>query len=202
MRNAGYSPDFAESLIASARNPDFGRSAKPSYMRLTSLKLESVEDLFLAELRDLYDAENQLLKALPKLAEAASAPTLKLAFSQHLEETKGHVGRLDRVFRQLDVNPTGETCEAMKGLVKEGEEFIQAKGEPSVRDAGLIGAAQRVEHYEMAGYGTARTLAKRLGFQDIAAVLQDTLEEEGEADRKLTAVAENEVNVRAITTAP
>ena len=171
-------------------------------MRLKSLKLESVEDLFLAELRDLYDAENQLLKAIPKLVEAASTPALKMAFSQHLEQTKGHVGRLDRVFRQLDVNPSGETCEAMKGLVKEGEEFIQAKGEPSVRDAGLIGAAQRVEHYEMAGYGTARTLAKRLGFEEIAIILQNTLEEEGEADRKLTAVAENEVNARATATAP
>ena len=152
----------------------------------------------MAELRDLYDAENQLLKALPKLAEAANAPGLKLALSQHLEETKGHVARLDRVFRELEVKPSGETCEAMKGLVKEGEEFIQAKGEPAVRDAGLIGAAQRVEHYEMAGYGTARTLAKRLGFQDIAISLQQTLEEEGEADRKLTAVAENEVNARVI----
>ena len=171
-------------------------------MRLTSLKLESVEDLFLAELRDLYDAENQLLKALPKLAEAAAAPALKMAFSQHLEETKGHVGRLDRVFRELGTKPSGETCEAMKGLVKEGEEFIQAKGEPLVRDAGLIGAAQRVEHYEMAGYGTARTLAKRLGHQEIATILQQTLEEEGEADRKLTAVAENEVNVRATAAAP
>jgi len=180
----------------------FGKSGlwafgETSYMRLTSLKLESVEDLFLAELRDLYDAENQLVRALPKLADAASAPALKRAFSQHLEETKGHVGRLDRVFRKLQVKPSGETCEAMKGLVKEGEEFIQAKGEPSVRDAGLIGAAQRVEHYEMAGYGTARTLAKRLGFQEIATTLQQTLEEEGEADRKLTAVAENEVNIKA-----
>ena len=108
-------------------------------MRLTSLKLESVEDLFLEELRDLYDAENQLLKALPKMAEAATTPALKMVFSQHLEETKGHVGRLDRVFRKLDANPSGETCEAMKGLVKEGEQFVQAKGEPSVRDAGLIG---------------------------------------------------------------
>lgn len=182
--------------------PGLGRLANPFHMRLKSLKLESVEDLFLAELRDLYDAENQLLKAIPKLVEAASTPALKMAFSQHLEQTKGHVGRLDRVFRQLDVNPSGETCEAMKGLVKEGEEFIQAKGEPSVRDAGLIGAAQRVEHYEMAGYGTARTLAKRLGFQEIAIILQHTLEEEGEADRKLTAVAENEVNARATATAP
>jgi ferritin-like metal-binding protein YciE len=191
-----------EALIASISNPGFGCLAKPFYMRLTSLKLESVEDLFLAELRDLYDAENQLLKALPKLADAATAPALKMAFSQHLEETKGHVGRLDRVFRELDAKPSGETCEAMKGLVKEGEEFIQAKGEPTVRDAGLIGAAQRVEHYEIAGYGTARTLAKRLGHQEIATILQQTLEEEGEADRKLTAVAENEVNVRATSAAP
>ena len=171
-------------------------------MTLTALKLESVEDLFLEELRDLYDAESQLLKALPKLAEAATAPALKMAFSQHLEETKGHAGRLDRVFRELDAKPSGETCEAMKGLVKEGEQFVEAKGEPSVRDAGLIGAAQRVEHYEMAGYGTARTLAKRLGYQEIATILQQTLEEEGEADRKLTAVAENEVNVRATGTRP
>ena len=171
-------------------------------MRLTSLKLESVEDLFLEELRDLYDAENQLLKALPKMAEAAAAPALKTAFSQHLEQTKGHVGRLDRVFRELAAKPSGETCEAMKGLVKEGEQFVEAKGDPSVRDAGLIGAAQRVEHYEMAGYGTARTLAKRLGYQEIATILQQTLEEEGEADRKLTAVAENEVNVRATATSP
>src|SRR6201993_1702128 len=166
-------------------------------MRLKSLKLESVEDLFLAELRDLYDAENQLLKAIPKLAEAASAPALKLAFSQHLEETKGHIGRLDRVFRELDIKPCGENCEAMKGLVKESEEFIHAKGEPSVRDAGLIGAAQRVEHYEMAGYGTARTLAKRLGLNDIVETLQKTLEEERAADEKLTTVAESDVNLTA-----
>jgi ferritin-like metal-binding protein YciE len=171
-------------------------------MRLTSLKLESVQDLFLEELRDLYDAENQLLKALPKMAEAASTPALKTAFTQHWEQTKGHVGRLDRAFRELDAKPSGETCEAMKGLVKEGEQFIQAKGEPVVRDAGLIGAAQRVEHYEMAGYGTARTLAKRLGYQEIATILQQTLEEEGEADKKLTAVAESEINVRATATAP
>ena len=176
--------------------------SEPFVMRLTSLKLESVQDLFLEELRDLYDAENQLLKALPKMAEAATTPALKLAFSEHLEQTKGHVGRLDRVFRQLDAKPSGETCEAMKGLVREGEDFVQAKGEPSVRDAGLIGAAQRVEHYEMAGYGTARTLAKRLGYQEVATILQQTLEEEGEADKKLTAIAENEVNIRATAAAP
>ena len=168
-----------------------------SVMRLTSLKLESVQGLFLDELRDLYDAENQLLKALPKMAEAATTPALKTAFSQHWEQTKAHVARLDRAFRELDAKASGETCEAMKGLVREGEQFIEAKGEPAVRDAGLIGAAQRVEHYEMAGYGTARTLARRLGYQTLAEVLQQTLNEESEADRKLTAVAESEVNVRA-----
>src|ERR1700745_3207644 len=135
------------------------------------------------------------------MAEAASSNEFNSAFTHHLDETRKHVTRLDDVFKSLDEKSSGETCEAMKGLVKEGEEFIHAKGEPDVRDAGLIGAAQRVEHYEMAGYGTARTLAKRLGFQEIATILQQTLEEEGEADRKLTAVAENEVNVRAISTA-
>jgi ferritin-like metal-binding protein YciE len=166
-------------------------------MRFTSLKLETVTDLFLAELRDLYSAENQLVDALPKMADAASSTELKQAFTHHLEETNKHVGRLDEVFTKLKEDPKGETCEAMKGLVKEGEEFIHAKGEPEVRDAGLIGAAQRVEHYEMAGYGTARTLAQRLGFQDIAKLLETTLNEEKAADQKLTSVAEGNVNQTA-----
>ncbi|MBV8214256.1 MAG: ferritin-like domain-containing protein [Verrucomicrobia bacterium] len=166
-------------------------------MRLTSLKLESVQDLFLAELRDLYNAENQLVDALPKMADAASSTELKNAFTHHLEETKKHVTRLDDVFKDLNEDPKGETCEAMKGLVKEGEEFIQAKGEPEVRDAGLIGAAQRVEHYEMAGYGTARTLAQRLGLQEVAKILDTTLKEERAADEKLTTVAEGNVNPTA-----
>jgi ferritin-like metal-binding protein YciE len=166
-------------------------------MRFTSLKLETVTDLFLAELRDLYSAENQLVDALPKMADAASSTELKQAFTHHLEETNKHVARLDEVFAKLKEDPKGETCEAMKGLVKEGEEFIHAKGEPEVRDAGLIGAAQRVEHYEMAGYGTAKTLAQRLGFQDIAKLLETTLNEEKAADQKLTSVAEGNVNPTA-----
>src|ERR1700740_2150610 len=166
-------------------------------MRITSLKLDSVKDLLIAELRDLYNAEEQLVEALPKMAEAASSTELKNAFSHHLEETRKHVTRLDDVFKSLAEKAGGETCEAMKGLVKEGEQFIKAKGEPDVRDAGLIGAAQRVEHYEMAGYGTARTLAKRLGYQEIATLLDQTLREEGEADKKLTAVAENEGKIQA-----
>ena len=166
-------------------------------MRITSLKLESVNDLLIAELRDLHSAEEQLVEALPKMAEAASSMELKNAFSQHLEETRNHVTRLEEIFKGLGEKATGETCQAMKGLVKEGEEFIKAEGQPDVRDAGLIGAAQRVEHYEMAGYGTARTLAKRLGFQNIAATLDKTLEEERAADEKLTTVAESDVNVTA-----
>src|SRR5215469_11842032 len=114
-------------------------------MRLTSLKLESVKDLFLAELRDLHDAEQQLVKALPKMAKAAASRELKNAFTHHLGETEQHVSRLDGIFKNLQEKATGETCEAMKGLVKEGEELIHAEGQPEVRDAGLIGAAQRVE---------------------------------------------------------
>lgn len=166
-------------------------------MRLTSLKLDSVHDLLIAELRDLHDAEQQLVEALPKMAEAASSSELKDAFTHHLEETRKHVTRLDGIFENLNEKPSGETCAAMKGLVKEGEEFIKAKGDPDVRNAGLIGAAQRVEHYEMAGYGTVRTLAKRLGFLDIAKTLQATLDEEAAADRKLTSIAEGNVNPAA-----
>jgi ferritin-like metal-binding protein YciE len=171
-------------------------------MRLTSLKLESVTDLLIAELRDLRDAENQLVEALPKMAEAASSNELRSAFSHHLGETRTHVKRLDDVFNKLNEKASGESCQAMKGLVKEGEEFIDAKGQPDVKDAGLIGAAQRVEHYEMAGYGTARTLAKRLGFNDIAETLQQTLDEEAAADEKLTAIAEGNVNPTAATMSP
>src|ERR1700747_2992518 len=155
-------------------------------MRITSLRLESVRDLLIAELRDLHNAEEQLVEALPKMAEAASSTELKKAFNHHLEEPSKHVTRLDDGFKRLAENAGGETCEAMKGLVKEGEEFIKAKGQPDVRDAGLIGAAQRVEHYEMAGYGTARTLAKRLGLHDIAEILRKTLEEGGAAGAKQT----------------
>jgi ferritin-like metal-binding protein YciE len=171
------------------------------HMRITSLKLDSVKDLLIAELRDLHDAEKQLVEALPKMAEAASSNELKNAFNHHLEETQEHVTRLDEIFQGLNEKASGETCEAMKGLVKEGEEFIHAKGQPEVRDAGLIGAAQRVEHYEMAGYGTARSLARRLGLNAIAGTLQKTLEEEGAANQKLTAVAESNVNPTATTIA-
>jgi ferritin-like metal-binding protein YciE len=166
-------------------------------MRFTALKLDSLPDLMVEELRDLYSAETQLLDALPKMAEAASSNQLKSAFSDHLEETRQHVSRLERIFQQIGEKSSGETCEAMKGLIKEGEILVKAQGEPDVRDAGLIGAAQRVEHYEIAGYGTARSLARRLGESQIAETLQQTLNEEAEADKKLTSIAESQVNVAA-----
>ena len=166
-------------------------------MRFTALKLDSLRDLMVEELRDLYSAETQLLDALPKMAEAASSNQLKSAFSDHLEETRQHVSRLERIFQQIGEKSSGETCEAMKGLIKEGEILVKAEGAPDVRDAGLIGAAQRVEHYEIAGYGTARSLARRLGESQIAETLQQTLNEEAEADKKLTSIAESQVNVAA-----
>lgn len=163
----------------------------------TSLEFNSLDDLFLEQLQDLYDAEKRLTEALPKMADAAHSAQLKQAFQSHLRETEGQVTRLERIFQQLGQTPQRETCEAMKGLIKEGSEMIQAKGDPDVRDAALIAAAQRVEHYEMAGYGTARTFAQRLGHQDAARLLQETLDEEGAADKKLTQIAEAQVNVRA-----
>ena len=166
-------------------------------MGLFSPTFETLRDLYLNELRDLYSAETQLLEALPKMAQAATSSQLREAFTAHLEETEGHVSRLEEIFDALGEEPTGETCKAMEGLIEEGGDYIKASGDPDVRDAGLIGAAQRVEHYEMAGYGTTRALAARLGESEAADTLQATLEEEAEADRKLTAIAESEVNPEA-----
>jgi ferritin-like metal-binding protein YciE len=164
-------------------------------MKLTSLKLNSLRDLFIEELRDLYSAETQLVEALPKMAEAATDSQLKQAFTDHLEQTEGHVERLKEIFEALDEKATGETCQAMEGLIKEGSQMIKAKGDSVVIDSGLIGAAQRVEHYEMAGYGTARSLAQRLGEEEAVTLLQETLDEESEADSLLTEIAENLVPV-------
>ena len=166
-------------------------------MRFTSLKLDSLRDLLIEELRDLYSAETQLVEALPKMAEAASSQELRSAFEHHLEQTREHVSRLKDIFEEIGEKSSGETCEAMKGLIKEGEILVKAEGDPDVRDAGLIGAAQRVEHYEIAGFGTARSLAQRLGDRQVAGTLQLTLNEEAEADKKLTAIAESQVNVSA-----
>jgi ferritin-like metal-binding protein YciE len=152
--------------------------------------INTMHGLFIEELRDLYSAENQLIKALPQMAAAAKSDTLKKSFEKHLEETRNHVTRLSEVFAELGASPTGKHCKGMEGLIAEGNEAIQLQGNPDVRDAALIGAAQRAEHYEMAGYGVTRTFAKELGMDKLADKLQKTLDEEGKADKKLTAIAE------------
>lgn len=159
--------------------------------------LESLDDLLVDQLRDLYDAESRLTKALPKMADAATSAELKNAFNGHLRETETHVRRLEEVFGILGESPKGTTCEAMKGLVKEGESMMATQADANVKDAGLIAAAQRVEHYEMAGYGTARTFAQHLGYLEAARLLQLTLDEEGAANKNLTRIAETSVNWKA-----
>ncbi len=161
-------------------------------------KLETLKDLFVEELRDLYSAEKQILKALPKMKKAAHSEELKAGFAEHLEQTKGHVERLETIFEMLEEKPTGKTCKAMEGLVEEGAEMISEKAEPAVKDAGLIAAAQRVEHYEMAGYGTVRTFAEHLKLTKAAKLLQETLDEEEATDEKLTKLAEGNINLQAV----
>ena len=160
--------------------------------------VKTMEDLFIEEIRDLMDAEKQIVKALPKMVDAASTPELSDAFNEHLEVTRGHVDRLERIFNVIGVKSGGVKCDGMSGLLKEGEEMIKLTDAGPVRDAGLIAAAQRVEHYEMAGYGSARTFARLLGRDDEARLLEDTLEEEKDADAKLTELAESMVNQRAL----
>ena len=166
-------------------------------MALFNHQFNDLGDLFIHELKDLYDAEQRLVSALPEMADAATSPQLKEAFMDHLRQTENHVGRLEQVFSKLGFEPERETCHAMKGLIDEGQSIISAKGDDNVRDAGLISAAQRVEHYEIAGYGTVRTFAQQLGYDDIAQVLQQTLTEEGETDKKLSALAESSINLKA-----
>ncbi|MGC1273231.1 MAG: ferritin-like domain-containing protein [Planctomycetaceae bacterium] len=166
-------------------------------MGLFSETLNTMEDLYLDQLQDLYDAERRLTKALPQMAKAAKSPQLKRAFETHLSETKGHVNRLERCFELFGQKPKAKTCDAMKGLVLEGEAVINASGDDDVRDAALIAAAQRVEHYEMAGYGCLRTFAMRVGQENAAELLQETLDEEEKTDRLLTEIAEASVNVKA-----
>src|SRR2546423_12767051 len=169
----------------------------PTMGLLGGNEFNNLNDLFIHQLEDLYDAENRLIDALPKMAEAATSPQLKSAFSQHLQQTRTHAQRLEQVFRRIGCEPKRETCPAMKGLLEEGKEMISAKGDDLVRDAALIAAAQRVEHYEMAGYGTVRTFAQHLGLDDVASTLQQTLDEEGETDKKLTRLAEQGINQQA-----
>jgi ferritin-like metal-binding protein YciE len=166
----------------------------------SNIKLNSFDDLFVEQLQDLYDAEQRLTKALPKMADAAHSPALKGAFTEHLRQTQGHVSRLEQVFRTLHKSAQSKTCEAMKGLITEGQEAIDASGDPDVKDAALIAAAQRVEHYEIAGYGCARTFAQRLGRRDAAQLLQQTLDEEAATDKRLTSLAEQSINPKAAAT--
>jgi ferritin-like metal-binding protein YciE len=157
-------------------------------------KLNNLEDLFVHELKDLYSAEQQILSALPKMAAATEHQELRRAFEEHEQVTRDQVRRLDMIADDLGVEIKGHQCKGIEGIIKEGEELLKAKAEPDVLDAGLIGAAQRVEHYEIAGYGTARTFARRLGHSRAAELLQQTLDEEGNTDKRLTQIAEGMVN--------
>ena len=161
------------------------------------MKLESLKTLFMQELADLYSAEKQLVAALPKLAEAAHYGKLSNAFQEHLKETEMQVERLETIFSCLDQKPPRVTCKAMKGLIDEGSDMARGSGDPAVIDAGLIGAAQRVEHYEIAAYGCARTYAELLGEDEAAAALSTSLDEEKAADEKLNDLAKSVINVRA-----
>lgn len=160
------------------------------------MEMESLRDLFIDELKDLYSAENQIIKALPKMIKKASSEELKSAFQEHLEQTKGQVERLDQIFQELDESPRGKKCKGMEGLLAEGKELMEEDAEPEVLDAGLISAAQRVEHYEIAGYGCVRTYANLLGMTKAEKLLQQTLDEEKETDELLSGLAEN-INVEA-----
>ncbi|HTW65134.1 MAG TPA: ferritin-like domain-containing protein [Bryobacteraceae bacterium] len=164
------------------------------------MKIESMEELFLQQIEDLYDAEKRLVKALPKMAEASSSASLRQAFESHLRQTEGQVTRLETIFRQMNKDPKAETCDAMKGLISEGEDMVSHIDQSPLRDAGLIAAANRVEHYEIAGYGSARTFAQTLGMTQASSLLEQTLQEEKEADQKLTKLAEQMVNQEALRT--
>jgi ferritin-like metal-binding protein YciE len=159
-------------------------------------KINTLEDAYVEQLRDLYSAENQLIKALPKMAKAAHDPDLKKGFEEHLEQTKEHASRLEEIFEELDEKPTSKKCAAMAGLVEEGSETIGEDAAPAVKDAMLIAAAQRVEHYEIAAYGTVKTFAHVLGHEDAAKLLEETLQEEVDTDEKLSQAAES-INVEA-----
>jgi ferritin-like metal-binding protein YciE len=164
-----------------------------------NMQLDSLEDLLLLELNDLYDGEKRLCDAIPKMAEAANSPALKQAFMHHFQQTERQVSRLEQIFVDLGKPASREACDAMKGLIKEGSEIIDALGSADVRDAALISAAQRVEHYEMAGYGSARTFAQHLGHNNVVRLLQLTLDEEKETDQRLTELAEQSINLKAET---
>jgi ferritin-like metal-binding protein YciE len=161
------------------------------------MKINTLEDLLTDELKDLYSAENQILKALPKLAKAADSSDLRNAFQKHLDQTRTQVRRIEQICTDLDIRPGGKKCLGMEGLVEEGKEVLQEQMEKDPRQAALIGAAQRVEHYEIAAYGTAMAHAKQLGYMKVVDLLAQSLEEEKQANELLTSIAENRVNVKA-----
>jgi ferritin-like metal-binding protein YciE len=161
------------------------------------MKIETMRDLFLEQIQDLYDAEQRLTNALPKMAEASTSPELRRAFESHLTETRGQVTRLERIFQEMGQEPKATTCDAMKGLIKEGDSMASDIDQSPLRDAGLIAAANRVEHYEIAAYGSARSFAHILGMDPAVSLLEATLTEEKAADQKLTRIAESMVNEQA-----
>lgn len=160
-------------------------------------KMQTLEDLYVDHLKDLYSAEKQLVKALPKMAKNASSPDLQNAFQEHLRQTERQAERIEQIFSELDGSPRGKKCVGMEGLVEEGNEIMKEDVEPEVMDAGLIAAAQKVEHYEIASYGTVRAWAERLGYDRAARLLQETLDEESMANERLTQIAESHVNIQA-----
>jgi ferritin-like metal-binding protein YciE len=162
------------------------------------MALESMQDLFLNELKDVYNAEKQILRALPRMAKAADAPALQQAFDKHLRETEGHVNRLERIFKSLGQAVRGRKCKGMEGLIEEGKEILEEKGAPEVIDAALISAAQRVEHYEIAAYGCLRAYAQLLGYDEADRLLQQTLQEEEATDEALSALGEGGINQAAV----
>jgi ferritin-like metal-binding protein YciE len=181
---------FVTTVCPGGKQPPFP-IVKPRFVTYFGgdMTADELKELYVDELKDIYSGETQLLKALPKLAKAASNEELKAGFEEHLEQTKGHVERLEQIFEELGESPKGKKCIGMEGLVKEGAEAIDEDYEDDVKDAALIGAAQRVEHYEIAAYGTVRTLAQLLGESEQASLLEETLEEEKETDEKLTEIA-------------
>lgn len=162
------------------------------------MRIDNLHNLFVDELRDIYSAEKMLVDALPRMVRAASTSDLQDAFNQHLEQTRRHVDRLDQIFNELGAQPTGVECKGMQGLIEEGNEVINSQGDSQVKDAALIGAAQRIEHYEIASYGTVRTYAKELGYDEARDTLQKTLDEEGQTNKKLTKLAEGGLLGRGI----
>ncbi len=161
------------------------------------MKLNSLRDLYVGELKDLYDAESRLIKALPKMSKAAGSPELRTAFDHHLEETRTHADRLSRIFERMGESPKGGKCKGIEAIIDEGEDLMEHESPAAVCDAALISAAQRVEHYEIASYGTLRTFARRLALDHDARLLEETLQEEKDADKKLTTLAESYINEQA-----